>query len=255
MNKGNLIFDWKTPDSHPLGKIVAVVVIALVFLVFGSLFTVRFTSPEVSSTQAASVLFFPDQEMGRLWLMKAEEEGPFPGRLEIAGLRESLDLIGSDNLEGLAAWNEYSISLKGMSAPDVGIQDGVSTKGVRYFPSRKSNVLPPSEKSLEAADIALMPVLIPYSDEAVEWLPDQLPDFQMPLEERVASASWRFVINLRSNGSVAQCLSLSGGDEVSLKSTIDWLESLRFEKSEKESRWMGLRIEFLNKAVDGTDPK
>jgi|AntRauTorckE6833_2_1112554.scaffolds.fasta_scaffold04632_6 hypothetical protein len=255
MNKDELIFDWKNVEAHPLGKLVAVVVIGLVFAMFASLFTIRFGSPEAASPKSASVLFFPDQKTGRIWLMKAEEEGPFPGGLEIAGLRESMDLIGSDTLGGLGAWNEYSISLKQMKFSDNIVADQVSSKGLRFFPQRVRNgeILP--EGSAPVSEAVLKPVLIPYTDEAVKWLPDELPVFDMPAEERVASASWRFVLNLRSNGSVAQCLSLSGGNEASLKSMIDWLESLRFEKSEQDSRWMGLRVEFLNEADDGTDPR
>lgn len=255
MNKDELIFDWKTAEAHPLGKLIAVVVIGLVFLLFASLFTVRFSSPEPEPVKFASLLFFPDKDTGRAWLIKAEEEGPFPGRLEIAGLRESMDLIGSDTLEGPGSWNDHSISLERLQPVDEVSANKVSPKGVRFFPIRENKNEALAGSASSGSEVILKPVLIPYSDEAVKWLPDVLPDFQVPVEERLASASWRFVVNLRANGSVAQCLSLSGGNETSLRSMIDWLESLRFKTSEEDSRWIGLRVEFLNKTGDGTDPE
>ncbi len=99
----------------------------------------------------------------------------------------------------------------------------------------------------------MFPVLIPYSKEALEWLPETLPPFQPPGDDTVLSSSWRFVLNLRADGSVAQCFSLSGGDDPALVAMIDWLEGLRFAASGDESRWMGLRMEFLNERGDGTD--
>lgn len=76
----------------------------------------------------------------------------------------------------------------------------------------------------------------------------------MVMKDEIVSAEWRFVLNLRADGTVLECLSLSGGSEEGLAAMIAWLRSLKFQESEEAERWMGLRIEFLNERKHGADP-
>lgn len=252
MTRGDLIFDWRSKDSHTGRKLAAFAVVALVFGFFLSLFKVRFEAPATVSVKNASVLFFPDEGVGRVWRLKAEEEGPFPGRLEIGGgnLADLDDIRGWDGGEG---WNDHTVEMRPMRSSVGESVDRIASKGTRYFPERESaqEGVGPAPPAVGVGDP--FPVLIPYSKEALGWLPETLPPFQRPSGDVELSSSWRFVLNLRANGTVEQCFSLSGGDDPALVAMIDWLEGLRFAPSGDESRWMGLRVEFLNERSDGTD--
>lgn len=255
MTKGDLIFKWRNTDFHPARQIIPAIIVAVIFAFFFSILNVRFNTSGNASLKNGSVLFFPDDEIGRAWRLKAEEEGPFPGRLEIGGSTALLDSTVVVGLSGADLWSNYSIKMKPMQPSDGLSVDRIAPKGLRYLPPRKSDTSTASNEPVESAGVAMMPVLIPYSKVALNWLPETLSPFSAKLEEGTTSASWRFLLNLRANGSVAQCFSLSGGREASLLEMIKWLESQRFKESEEELRWIGLRVEFLNKKSDESDPE
>lgn len=252
MTKEDLIYKWRETDGHPARQILPAIFVAIVFIFFFSVLDVRFDTPGNAALKNVSVIFFPDDEMGRAWRLKAEEEGPFPGRLEISGSMAFSDSGGVGSLRGVEIWNDYSIEMRPIQSSRPIPADRIAPKGVRYFPSRESREESNSEK---LAEVISTPVLITYDKKALEWLPEKLPPFPIKLEEGTASASWRFLLNLRANGTVAQCFSLSGGREASLLAMVEWLKTQRFKESEEEVRWVGLRVEFINKSSDGTDPE
>lgn len=250
MIKDDLIFEWSDVPGNQGRRLLALVLVTLFFTFFGIMMNVRFDAPGVSSVRSASVLFL-DGDIGREWRLRAEEEGPFPGRLEIGGESGPLDLRSAMNAEGSEEWNDYTIRMRPMRS-DVGeSSDRIASKGLRYFPERQP--VAREVRTPDSSELVRSPVLIPYSTEAQQWLPADLPLFRLQSEEGLVSASWRFILNLRADGTVAQCLSLSGGNEASLMAMIKWLEGLRFKESGAEERWMGLRVEFLNERKDGPD--
>lgn len=251
MNKSDLIFDWTGVESHPAWKGAAVVMVAFGFLIAFSFFRVNFKMPDSQSAKSASVVLVPDEELGRLLRMKAEEEGPFPGRLEIAGLYEPLEWAGFGTLGDKGAWNDYSIALRPLNPDSEDFSNRVSAQGQRVFPYRNRSLDKP--QTVTKIEHKLVPLLIPYNQRAAKWLPNKLPDLQMQADERMASADWRFVLKLRADGAVEQCISLSGGGGESLFTMVEWLEAQRFQASDQEERWFGLRVEFLNKSNDGSE--
>ncbi len=251
MNKQELIFDWSHVEAHRGWKGLAVLIVAVGAIFFFSLISVRFDFKETSSVKSASVLYISDQDMMSAWMRKAEEMGPFPGRLEIDGLYEPIDLLAADPLDEEQGWNSYAFELRSMQSQPANSADRIAVQGQRYFPKNFGSVH--SEKTAPAKELVLKPVLIPYAKDAAKWMPAELPKFESVMNEKVASSAWRFVLLLRPDGTVAQCLSLSGGREESLSSLVKWLEGLRFAESEEAERWMGLRVEFLNDRKDGTE--
>lgn len=217
-----------------------------------SVFSVQFDFREVSSVKSASVLFFPDDEAGRIWRMKAEEEGPFPGRLEISGLVDPLNELGGSLLTE-DSWNNYAVTMRSLQMDSTIPDHRISTQGQRVFPRnfKSAGVV----KERPKTEVELSPKLVPYTKESEAWLPTEFPPFRMEMKEEVASAEWRFVLNLRADGTVVECLSLSGGHEEGLAAMATWLKGLRFQEAEAEERWLGLRIEFLNERSHGSDPK
>lgn len=251
MNKQELIFDWSPVESHRGWKGLSVLIVVLGSVFFFSLVSVRFDFKETSSVKSASVFYFPEEEMGSGWITKAEEMGPFPGRLEIDGLYAPIDLLAADPLDDENGWNGYEFQLRSLQVNQANAADRIAVQGQRYFPKNFGSA--PSGKGVSGKELVLKPVLIPYTKDAAKWLPAELPKFDHVMNEKVASSAWRFVLLLRPDGTVAQCMSLSGGREESLSSLVKWLEGLRFGESEQPERWMGLRVEFLNEKNDGTE--
>ncbi|MES2983172.1 MAG: hypothetical protein V4727_12740 [Verrucomicrobiota bacterium] len=252
MNKDDLIFDWSHAEVHRGWKGASVLVAALGFGFVFSVISVQFDHRDIASVKSASVLFLPDHEEGRIWRMKAEEEGPFPGRLEISGLHDPLDELVAGSLKD-DSWNPYAITMKSLQMDSVVTAHRISTQGQRVFPRNFKST--ETVKEQPKAEVVLSPNLIPYTKESERWLPTTFPPFRMEVEEEVAPAAWRFLLNLRADGTVMECLSLSGGREEGLATITAWVKSLRFQEAEEAERWMGLRLEFLNERSHGPDPK
>lgn len=251
MNKDELIFDWSNEEVHQGWKGASVLVAVLGFGLVFSVISVKFDRRDVASVNSASVLYLADDKEGRIWRMKTEEEGPFPGRLEISVLYDPLDEIGVGTL-GDDSWNSYEVTMRSLNMDSAITASRISAQGKRFFPRNfKSTDL---VKAPTQSEVVLSPKLVPYTTESEKWLPTRFPPFNMLMKDEIVSAEWRFVLNLRADGTVMECLSLSGGSEEGLAPMITWLKSLRFQESEESERWMGLRIEFLNERKHGANP-
>jgi hypothetical protein len=253
MNKDDLIFDWSNVETHVGWKGASVLVASLGFMFMFSVFSVHVDFRKSSAVNSASVLFLSDHEQGRIWRMKAEEEGPFPGRLEISGLYDPFEELGSGSLSVDDSWNPYVVTMRSLEMDSATSAQRISAQGQRFFPRNFKSTDAVNE--LPKVKLVLSPKLIPYTKESEEWLPTEFPAFRMDNEGKVAAAEWRFLLNLQADGRVVQCLSLSGGREKGLVAMTAWLKSLRFQEADEPERWMGLRIEFLNERSHGSDPE
>lgn len=253
MNKNDLIFDWSDTEQHQGWKYSAVLIVALGFGIFLSLLHIKFDFRDVSPVKSASVLYLPDQGDGRTWRIKAEEEGPFPGRLEITGMDDPFEGFGSGMLSEADSWNPYKTSMRSLEIDSLKSMNRISDQGQRYLPKIYKST--GEVKDHQKSETVLKPLLIPYTKESEKWLPTQFPPFHMEMKEVTNTSEWRFVLNLSADGKVKECLSLSGGDEVGLAEITEWLKGLRFQEVAVEERWMGLRVEILNERSHGSDPK
>ncbi len=253
MNKNDLIFDWSDKEAHRGWKGAAVLIVALGFGFFLSLLHIEFDFREVSSVKSASVLYLPDQGEGQTWRIKAEEEGPFPGRLEISGMDDPFEGFGAGEINEDDSWNPYKTSMRSLEMDSLKSMHRISVQGQRYLPKiyKSTGVVKDHQKT----EVVLKPLLIPYTKESEKWLPTQFPPFLMEMKGNLDSSEWRFVLNLSADGKVKECLSLSGGDEVGLAEITEWLRGLRFQEVADEERWMGLRVEILNEKSHGSDPE
>ncbi|MFK7851204.1 MAG: hypothetical protein AB8D78_09525 [Akkermansiaceae bacterium] len=254
MTKNDLIYEWRHRTIHPANYLVPVVLVASIFIaIFGVVF-VQFEIPSKTSVNSASVTYFLGDDTGRSWMLKAEEEGPFPGRLEIDDQSGLLTASGFLGARGADLWKNQSIALRDLPERNTKALNGIAPKGIRYFPSpeqNESSMLP--ENQIGKFDS--YPVLIPFEREAVSWIPKSLPPFEAVIEEGTRTSAWRFLLHLRSNGTVAQCFSLSGGSEASLAKMTEYLTGMKFHAAAEKSRWLGLRVEFLNKEKDEPNPE
>ena len=247
MTKDGLIFDWSEVENHRGRKLVAFLVVCLLAIALAGLVEIRFFGGKTRSSGSASVMHFADDEIGHHWRMKAEEEGPFPGGMRLTEADDLLDFRDS------SAWNEHVFVMRSLEVDDRLHRLGVLERGTRYFPDLAGNVIE-DPREIGSAEMKPSPVILPYEKEALAWLPEKLPPFQGEAGEYISSNGWRFILQLRSNGSVEHCLPMSGG-EAELSAIILWLEGIRFEKSDEEIRWMALRVEFINSSGNGSDPK
>lgn len=247
MIKDDLIFNWRDSESHIGFKIIAVLSVALIFTVFFGLVDVRIKPPLAPSLESASVLHFADDELGRAWGLMAEENEPFPGRLEISGVGGIPAMDATADSDGVSGWSDYQVKLLRFQRTDGSPAGALARKGVRYFPERVKIQPTDAGTSEHPARTRRKAILTPFDGRAMGWMPDEVPDFETPADGGdLLSASWRFMLRLRPDGSVSDCVSLSGGGDAGLNEATEWLEGLRFKSGDGE-RWLGLRVEFVNR--------
>lgn len=248
MTKEDLIFDWKKTEGQPVGKVIGFVIVGLIFTVFVGSIDLKLSPFRSDTFERASVIRFTDEGMARSLLLEAEEKGPFPGRLQVDyGL---LNPLAGEEI-GIGLWNDY------VSQPIPLAEDGgldrveIASKGRREFP-----VIPAIDPaaSPEVRAIGRVPVLAPYGGDALGWMPETLPEFDPSAGAEAISGLWRFLVSLRADGTVGEAISLGGGEEAGLAEIEGWLRSVRFKPGAGE-RWLGLRVDFVNRRDHGTEPE
>jgi hypothetical protein len=251
MTKVDLIFDWRKSESSFRDKLIAFVLVAVVAAAIFGTVGIRFASPLDKRSESASILRFRDDDLGRSWLLQAEEDGPFPGRLE-------LDRYGSrlatEVLEGEISWSDYQSELRDIGAEEAHSQERVASKGMRMFPPRSRAAAEPEAEPTVLRKLSQTPVLTPYDASALAWMPQDLPNFLMPEGVESVSTRLRFAVNLREDGSVRESISLGGGDDPLQAAIEEWLRGVRFKLGSGD-RWLGLRVEFMNQPEDGNKPE
>lgn len=253
MNKKDLIFDWSEVESHRGWKGASILIAVLGLGFFLSVIHVDLNFSELASVKSASVLYLPDYEEGRTWRMKAEEEGPFPGRLEITGEDDVLEGFGSGVFGEGDSWNAYEIKMRPLEMDPAETTERIAAQGQRYLP--KIFKAPQVVSDPKNTEVGLKPLLIPYTKESEKWMPTEFPKFHFETKGEIDASGWRFVIHLNAEGRVKECMALNGGDDEGLAEITSWLKGLQFGKAAEEERWLGLRVEFLNERKDGTDPE
>ena len=250
MTKGDLIFDWGVSESRFRDKLVAVLVVVVFFtFVIGSL-NIRFNSAYESSRKAASVIRFGSEDLANRWLQVAEEGGPNPGKMNFEGSMPGADPASIFAMSDPSVDREYDVPLRGF-VPDFEVARlELARKGFRVFPkiSESEEVSPPPA----ASDVsgAKQPVLTPYDEAAIEWMPKELPVFSVEDGTDTSGSPWRFALALRGDGTVRDCISLGGG-EAGLEQISAWLRGVKFGAGEND-RWLGLRVELINRRADGS---
>lgn len=251
MTKEDLIFDWKKSESRGRDKFFALVVVASLFAAFAGLVELRLPTFRDSPSQGAGLIRFTDEGMARSWLLEAEENGPFPGRLEVADAGVAGMIMEGGGLE---VWTDYSVSLRPLAEAETMARAEITPKGKRVFPAI------PAAASDRLGDISSnggmrrYPVLIPYDRGSLEWMPEEMPDFALPAGAEVAPDSLRFALELREDGSVAEVMALASGGDSAQEAVERWLRGVRFKEG-TGGRWFGLRVDFVNRREDVAQPE
>jgi hypothetical protein len=243
MTRHPLIFDWSKSEASRKDKLFAVVIVGFLFAFILGMIELSLPSRRSASDAQGTVIRLADEEMARSWALLAEENGPFPGRLETDG--ENIGLMFEKD-EGVAWWTHYEVNLRPMQQEASVAMVDITPKGKREFPKVLSSDAAAQSEASRAVSSPSEPILVPYDAAALEWLPDDLPSFGFPALAKGTTDSLRFLVSLREDGSVAESIPLAGAADPAKAALETWLRGIRFKKGNGE-RWFGLRIDFVNR--------
>lgn len=251
MTKEDLIFDWKKSENRSKDKLLALLIVIFLFTVFFELFNLGIPTFRSAPVEGAGLIRFTDQAIARSWLLEAEENGPFPGRLELDG-----DQGAATFLDGakLSPWTNYQVEMRPFPEANKISRAEITPKGKRVFPVIRKASFDPAPEVSEPREMRRIPILTPFDRAALEWMPVESPDFVLPSGAELAPDSLRFTLSLREDGSVAEILPISGVADPTQEAMLNWLQGVRFKKGIGE-RWFGLCVEFVNRREDVAEPK
>ncbi|MFM2197351.1 MAG: hypothetical protein RLZZ505_783 [Verrucomicrobiota bacterium] len=250
MNKKPLIFDWTQSEASRKDQFFSVMIVGLLFASVVGMIELSLPSHQSDSMAQGTLIRLVDGDMAKFWTLVAEENGPFPGRRESDG--EDMGLV-FEKEQGLAWWTDYEVRLRPMHEEAIVARVEITPKGKREFPKMTKSAADTRGKSSRAVSLLSEPTLVPYDAAALEWLPDALPGFDLPAIERTTD-SLRFLVSLREDGSVAELIPLAGAADPAQEGLANWLRGIRFKKGKGE-RWFGLRIDFVNRRGNESEPE
>lgn len=248
MTKHPLIFDWSKSEASRKDKLYSVIIVGLLFTLLMGMIELNLPSQRSDSAVQGTIIRLMDEEMAKSWALEAEENGPFPGRLETQGDYKGITLAGE---EGLAWWTDYEVKLRPIRKENGVASVGIIPKGKREFPL--IDVDTPGENP-RAVSLPIEPILVPYHTAALEWLPEELPNLDLPGVAERTTDSLRFLVKLREDGSLAELIPLAGAADPIQQALESWLRGLRFKAGFGE-RWFGLRVDFENRRDSESKPE
>jgi hypothetical protein len=251
MTKRELIFDWSRSEASRKDQLLSLVIVGSLFIFLYGAIKLNEPSYRTYPEERGSLIRLVDGEMAKSWSMLADENGPFPGRLDTGG--EPGGTIFSEQ-EGLAWWRDYKVRLRPMREDDgVGRVD-ITPRGKLEFPALSVAAEDAAGAALGAASSASEPILIPYHSAAIAWLPEELPALDTRGLAGATENPLRFLISLREDGSLAELIPLAGTAEPAQATLEGWLRGIRFKEGSGE-RWFGLRIDFMNRRGNEPEPE
>ena len=244
------IFRWRGLDGTPFPGLMATIIVGAAFAFFAATIRIRVNAPQQWVERKASIIHLPAEGEGRIWALRAQEGGPFPAKFDPMEWAKSL---GADDL--LMGATRLSPAPYEPKLRELPAEDGIPSltlldKGMPVFPKR----VPRTMEVPKAAPVRVVPLLYPLAGLSLEELPKELPPFAGPVDGLMASASWRFLIRLREDGSVSESIPLLNdkGGEVLAK----WLGGVKFSPSAaKRAEWIGIGVGFANQPANGPDPR
>ncbi|MGA0899587.1 MAG: hypothetical protein ACO3SO_04185 [Luteolibacter sp.] len=247
------IFDWKRSNSSAVSFWSAILLVGALFGCAILSLRVKMVEPVTLEAPQARVIHLSGKGWSRALAMEAKAQGPFPSRFEPSswsGTRSVQSEILEASQPRLAVHQPRLLPL-----PDPGIQPPeMARRAEPVLPQRSLEISVPE---LTAA-LQLSPVISAVDGIRADELPKTPPKWVGPVTEGLAARSWKFLVELQSDGRVHQLVSLAGGQELSPPELAAWLRGAVFvNKARKEGRrWVAVAIEFQNQnQADGTDPE
>jgi hypothetical protein len=246
------LFPWRSGSRPLLPGLIASAVGAVIFLILIFTVRIRVATLERPASRKAAVIYLRDDAQGRALSLRAREGGPFPSRFEPSQW-EGMAALEATMLEAAVLQSQPYVPALPELPPETLVKPlEIAAKGARYFPEHPSVTV----RAQDPVRLKLAPVLYPLAGISAENLPAALPAFESTVSGSVSSASWRFLVRLTPEGTVAECVSLEKGDEAGTRELESWLHRVQFKpKPAHPSGWVAIGIGFINQATDGTDAR
>ncbi len=251
MSRRDLIFDWTKPESRRRDKLYAILVVSLLATAFAGLVDLRIPAFPHGSARDADVIRFADPGMAGYWLREAEENGPFPGRLNVD---EGLSLAVLPEVGSLDHWANYKVILRPLPGGTAPPRMEITAKGKRVFPALPAVRSDSPSGAAPRGEMRRIPILNPYDRIALDWMPEEVPDLVLPAGADVSADSLRFALSLRDDGGVSEVIPLAAGSDPVQEAVSGWLRGVRFKEG-NGGQWLGLRVDFANGREDVAEPE
>jgi hypothetical protein len=244
------IFRWRGLDGTPFPGLIAIVLTGGAFAFFAATVKIHVSAPQQWVERKASIIHLSSEGEGKMWALRAQEGGPFPARLD-PSFWEKTALAGTEVIGATRLSPEpYQPKLRDLPQDDAIPQPPVAAKGERVFPIRAPKAEPETTAVIATR---MTPEIYPLSGVSLDEIP-ALPAFELPVDAALTSGAWRFLLRLRADGSVADCIALS--DEPGGNALAHWLRGVTFNPATaKKSEWIGIGVFFTNQAVHGPDAR
>lgn len=251
MTRRDLIFDWSKSEGSRKDQLLAVVMAgSVVVFLFGA---IKLDEPSyrTHSGERGSLIRLVDPEMARSWALEADENGPFPGRLDANVETEGMMFSVEEEPDW---WRDYQVRLRPLRSHDGVERVDITPRGKLEYPKPPSIAEGGAGAVPGTAPPVGSPLLIPYDSAAAEWLPEELPALEMGGLADATEDSLRFLVSLRRDGSVAELIPLAGAADPAKATLEGWLRGIRFKEGSGD-RWFGLRVDFVNGRGYGPEPE
>lgn len=246
------VFSWKPRGEPAFPKFLALAAVTLAFGIFLTSVRIHTAAPVVWSNRKASLIHAIDDAEGRALTLRAREGGPFPSRFEPSHWAAYATLEKAAMDAARTPPRMYRPTLREYSDEPPGVMPALAEPGIPVLPRPRL----PGSAAPPAVSVALMPVILPISGIRADAVPRDLPRFEGQPDASITAEPPRFLIRLDPSGAVRDCMALDGGDEAGPSTLEKWLRGIRFKADPgKASRWISVRVSFINQATDGTDAR
>jgi hypothetical protein len=246
------LFTWRDRSTSSWNLIGGVVIALVLFVLLLSTIRVRLATPARWIEHKAAVIQLTGEVDGRAWTLRALEGGPFPTRFDPTTWPASRQAEAAAIRSATLQRQPHDPQLLNFPAPPPLRLPTLAEKGERFFPKPTPQDRPePAAKPWKT-----LPFIQPLAALPEGSLPESMPAFTGSIDAETAAESWRFLIRLRPDGGVAECLPLTGAGLPGGDSLVAWLRSIKFSPALHATHpWLALAIGFTNQAADGPDPR
>lgn len=246
------IFRWRGSKQPFFPRLFAVAAAGSAFTFLITAVSVKVDSPEKTALRRGSLIYLQNDSQGRSLALRASEGGPFPSRFELSQWQGLPDLEAAVISSARYSPPPYVPEISDIPPVNLIRPLQLAARGESFFPERQ--MMPLVTPNLGEMKVA--PVIYPLSGVTEATLPVDLPTFTGAVDSAISSASWRFLVRLNNDGSVAECVSLEKGGEAGAAELEAWLQRIIFKPDfTKPARWISVGIGFTNQPADGTDAR
>ena len=242
-----LIFPWRKPPSQVMPTLVAGGLALLGFGMLLGLVHIRVVPPQFEMERQGSLIYLPASGDGLAWATRAQEAGPLLSRYEPTDWNGYPALNAAVTAATLVATPPRLPQLQELPAGDAVRPPPLAAAGEAVFPKP-----PPLAPPAPPVPCKLVPQLYPLSKLGSASLPQSLPPLADPVDPAMAAVDWQFLVHLRPDGSVADCLALNQSPGPGAGRLENWLRGVAFDpKLAVPGDWIAVAIRFNNQSADG----